>query len=143
MIVVEEYFAVLPAWREAFDARCRGLADLMARRRGCRRVEVARSDQGPASHLLWSVWDTRQAFRDWTRSDAFVVTASGTLRRLVPGRTWPAPESESVFAAPKRVRVNLVTRAQRDGLPAANGRAFALRLPARVTSEGRDVQALA
>jgi heme-degrading monooxygenase HmoA len=141
MIVVEEYFAVLPAWRDAFDARCRSLADLMARRRGCRKVEVARSDQGPASHLLWSVWDTRQAFRDWTRSDAFVVTASGTLRRLVPGGTSPA--RESVFAAPKRVRVNLVTRAQRGGPPAANGRAFALRLPARATSEVRDVQALA
>lgn len=52
MIVVEEYFAVLPAWRDAFDERCRSLADLMTRRRGCRRVETARSDQGLASHLL-------------------------------------------------------------------------------------------
>lgn len=141
MIVVEEYFAVLPAWRDAFDERCRSLADLMARRRGCRRVETARSDQGPASHLLWSVWDTREAFRDWTRSDAFVLTASGALRR--PARCGDRPALAPVFAAPKRVRVNQVNRARRSGSPPARGRPLAMRDPSRVSPEVCDVQALA
>lgn len=108
MIVVEEYFSILPAWRDAFDARCSTLAGLMACRRGCRRVEVARSANGPASHLLWSVWDSLEAFRLWTRTNAFVLTASGALPQ--PARQSGAIRTRAVFAAPKQLKVNHVLR---------------------------------
>ncbi len=129
MIVIEEYFSILPAWRDAFDARCRALAGMMACRKGCRRVEVARSQDGAASHLLWSVWDSFDAFRAWTRSDAFVLTASGALPRSA--RRGATTRAGPVFAAPKRVRVNRVLRGERGRDDAAAPRAFRLPRPGR------------
>ncbi|MFZ5557335.1 MAG: antibiotic biosynthesis monooxygenase family protein [Pseudomonadota bacterium] len=133
MIVVEEYFFVLPAWRDAFDARCARLAGLMAAQRGCNKVEVARAAHSAPSHLLWSVWVSLAAFRAWTRHNAFVLTASGALP--VPCRRGKGPRVASIFAAPKQVKVNRVARAQGRGPLLAPENAPASRLPVTVYPE--------
>ncbi|GIX28499.1 antibiotic biosynthesis monooxygenase family protein [Pelomicrobium sp. G1] len=97
MIVVSEQFFVAPECRGAFDAWCERLLGLMAARPGCCHAVLSRPAQGMPSHVLYSVWESTEQFREWTRSDAFVLAASGAL----PGR--PA-----VFVAPKRVAVELI-----------------------------------
>jgi heme-degrading monooxygenase HmoA len=112
MIVVSEQFFVAPECREAFDAWCERLFHLMAMRPGCCHAVLSRPAKGLPSHVLHSAWESPEAFRAWTRSDAFVLAASGTL-----------PEGSSAFVAPKRMAVEVIDHrpvssgARGDGFP--------------------------
>ncbi len=97
MIVVSEQFFVAPECREAFDAWCERLLGLMATRPGCCHAVLSRPAGGGPSHVLYSAWESTEQFREWTRSDAFVLAASGAL----PGRA-------SAFVAPKRMAIELI-----------------------------------
>lgn len=97
MIVVSEQFFVAPECREAFDAWCERLLGLMATRPGCCHAVLSRPAEGVPSHVLYSAWESTERFREWTRSDAFVLAASGVL-----------PGTASAFVAPKRMAIELI-----------------------------------
>jgi heme-degrading monooxygenase HmoA len=77
MIVVTERFFVEEARWAASEEQCRGLAQAMAGRRGCFHHCLVRARDGSASHVLYSIWESLEAFRAWTRSETFVLAANG------------------------------------------------------------------
>lgn len=116
MIVVTEQFFVAPEDREAFEAHCRKLAGLMVLCHGCHHVLLARPGQGSPFHLLHSVWESLQRFKEWTRSDAFVIAANGAVR------DFPDP----AVLVPKRTAIEVIDEAPapRRAPPAAAERAL-------------------
>lgn len=101
MIVVTEQFFVAPEYREAFEAHCQRLSGLMVLSHGCYHVLLARPGQGSPFHLLHSVWESLQRFKEWTRSDGFVIAANGATRDF--------PDL-AVFA-PKRTAIQVIDEA--------------------------------
>lgn len=101
MIVVTEQFFIAPEYREAFEAHCQRLSGLMVLCHGCHHVLLARPGQGSPFHLLHSVWESLQRFKEWTRSDAFVLAANGP----------PSGLPDLAFLAPKRTAVEAVDEA--------------------------------
>ncbi|MFZ5557346.1 MAG: antibiotic biosynthesis monooxygenase family protein [Pseudomonadota bacterium] len=93
MIVGTEQFFVTREYREAFEAHCQRLSGLIVLCHGCYHVLLARPRRGSPFHLLHSVWESLQRFKEWTRSDGFIIAANGATRDfpdlavLVPKRT--------------------------------------------------------
>ncbi|MBI2312460.1 MAG: antibiotic biosynthesis monooxygenase [Betaproteobacteria bacterium] len=101
MILVTERFFVAKEHWAAFEAQCRTLAAIMAGRSGFYHQCLVRGCGEFPSHIRYSAWESLERFREWTRSDAFVLAASGTV----------SPS----FIAPKQMEVQLVPT----GTPAA------------------------
>ena len=79
MIVVTERFFVAREQWASFEEHCRRLTRIMAGRRGCYHHCLVRGQDGSASHVLHSIWESLELFRAWTRSDSFVLAANGAL----------------------------------------------------------------
>jgi heme-degrading monooxygenase HmoA len=129
MIVVSEQFFVVPECRAAFDAWCERLLGLMAMRPGCCHVVLSHPAKGAPSHVLYSAWESVEQFREWTRSDAFVLAASGTL-----------PDKACAFVAPKRMVIELIDSGP--GSVQAAGAEVATRVegwPARGAASAQDL----
>lgn len=93
ILVTERFFVAKEQWA-AFESQCRTLAGIMAGKSGCYHQCLVRGSGGFPSHILYSAWESLERFREWTRSDAFVLAASGT--------------GSPSFIAPKQTEVQVV-----------------------------------
>jgi heme-degrading monooxygenase HmoA len=81
MITVANRIYVNPAYAEAFEARFRERAGLVDRMPGFVSNQVLRPVNEGDPYVVFTVWQTRQDFLNWVRSDEFVKghAQSGTL----------------------------------------------------------------
>ena len=83
MFVVMNRILVSPPFREAFEERFRSRAREVDRMPGFVRNWVLRPVDPEDPYVVLTVWETREAFEAWTRSEAFQRghARSGTLPR--------------------------------------------------------------
>ena len=83
MITVANRIYVRPEYAEAFEARFRERAGLVDRMPGFVSNMVLRPVNDGEPYVVFTIWESRQDFINWVRSDAFVKghAQSGTLPR--------------------------------------------------------------
>jgi heme-degrading monooxygenase HmoA len=81
MITVSNRIYVKPEYAEAFEARFRDRVGLVDQMPGFVSNQVLRPVNEGDPYVVFTVWQSRQNFLDWVRSDAFVKghAQSGTL----------------------------------------------------------------
>ncbi|MBF0188124.1 MAG: antibiotic biosynthesis monooxygenase [Magnetococcales bacterium] len=91
MYVVMNRFAVAPDQWDAFEERFRNRAGLVDGEQGFIRNMVLRPESEEGRFVVMTLWQDRDAFEAWTRSDAF---------RKAHARAGSVPEG--MFTAPNQ-----------------------------------------
>lgn len=83
MITVANRIYVKPEYAEAFEQRFRERAGLVDKMPGFISNQVLRPVNDGDPYVVFTIWNSRQDFMDWIKSDAFVKghAQSGTLPR--------------------------------------------------------------
>jgi len=93
MFVTMNRFSLHDEFREVFEQRFRERESLLKQVPGFIRNSVLRPVEGGGEqYIVMTLWESRQAFEDWTRSDAF---------RQAHARAAQTPKEW--FAAPSRL----------------------------------------
>ncbi|MBO8140612.1 MAG: antibiotic biosynthesis monooxygenase [Firmicutes bacterium] len=97
MYVVMNRIPVQPEFAQAFEERFRSRAGEVDKMPGFIRNLVLRPDRPEDPYVVLTMWESREAFEAWTRSDAFQKghARSGTL----PREAFRGPNKLETFTA--------------------------------------------
>ncbi len=98
MFVTMNRFSLHDEFREAFEQRFRERESLLKQVPGFIRNSVLRPVEGAGEqYIVMTLWESREAFQDWARSDAF---RQAHLRAAKTPKEWfSAPNQLEAFEA--------------------------------------------
>ncbi|MCA9753160.1 MAG: antibiotic biosynthesis monooxygenase [Gemmatimonadetes bacterium] len=86
MITIGMDYEVLPGKEAAFEEKFRDVLAAFEAGTGHRRSRLYRQVDSPSTYLIHSEWDSREAFQEFLKSDAFRAVTNWGREQILAGR---------------------------------------------------------
>lgn len=98
MFVTMNRFTIAPEFAADFEERFRSRETFLHEVPGFIRNAVLRPEEGTSEqHIVMTLWESRQAFEEWTKSEAFRKAHAGAGQ--TPKEWYAAPTKLEMFEA--------------------------------------------